>query len=126
MQNMEESLYPKMRTKERFDVHLNATYGINAPGLQQKECRIANLSTSGATVSFPHTASFKTGAVIAMDITIPNTIMRVATEAEIIWTKQRFNEFISGIKFTDALSETMLQQVVNKIPQLSDYTELIW
>ena len=112
--------------KERFNVHLNATYGIKGPDLQHQECRIANLSSSGAKVCFPHTESFKNGTVIAVDIPIPNTSMRIAAEAEIIWTQQRFNELISGIRFTGALSDTMLQQVVNRIPQLSDYTDLIW
>ena len=48
--------------------------------------------------------------------------MRIATEAEIMWTKQRFNELLGGIKFKCALSDTMLKQV----PQSIDYTELIW
>ena len=51
-----------------------------------------------------------------MDIAIPNTIMRIATEAEIMWIKQRFNELISGIKFTGILSDTMIQQLVKKTP----------
>lgn len=115
-----------LRINERFSVTLNATYGIKGLGIQHQECQIANLSSSGAKVRFPHTESLKNGAVIAMDITIPNTIMRIVTEAEILWTKQRFNELISGIKFKRALSENMIQQVVDTIPQLSDYTELIW
>jgi 3-methyladenine DNA glycosylase AlkC len=92
----------------------------------QQECQITNLSSSGAKVYLPCDESFKEGDLIAMDIPIPNTIMRIATEAEIIWTKQSINELISGIKFTDALSDNMLQQLVNKNPQLSNYTELIW
>ena len=123
---MRESLYEKMRANARFNVNLKAMYSIKGQDSQQQECRIANLSSSGAKVRFPHTESFKNGAVIAVDIPIPNTSMRITTEAEIMWTKQRFNELISGIKFTGALSDNMLQQVVNKIPQLSDYTELIW
>lgn len=112
-------------TSERFNVHLKATYG-KGPDMQPQDCRIANLSASGAKVLFPHTESFKNGAVIAVDIPIPNTSMRIAAEAEIIWTRQRFNELISGIKFTGTLSENMLQEVVDKIPQLSDYTDMIW
>jgi hypothetical protein len=127
MQTMEESIYAKMRVKARFNVNLNATYGIKGQGLQpHQECQIANLSSSGATVCLPYTESIKNGAAIAMDITIPNTMMRIETEAEIMWTRQRFNELISGIKFTGELSENIIQQVVNKVPQLSDYTELIW
>ena len=114
------------RTKERFDVNLDAIYDIKGQGMQHQECQIANLSSIGATVYFPQTESFKRGAVIAMDIPIPNTVMRIETEAEIIWTKQRFNELISGIKFTGELSDNMIQKFINKTSQLSCYTELIW
>ena len=86
----------------------------------------ADLSSSGARVRFPGTEILGSGAVIVMDIARPNTIMRIATEAEIMWTRHRFNELISGIRFTGALSENMVQHVVNTIPQLNDYTELIW
>ncbi|MBN2108565.1 MAG: PilZ domain-containing protein [Deltaproteobacteria bacterium] len=115
-----------LRTKERFSVTLNATYGIKGEGLHNQECQIANLSSHGAKVRFPGTESPTTGAVIVMDIAIPNNVMRIAAEAEIMWTRQRFNEFISGIRFTGALNDAMVQQVVNTVPQLHDYTELIW
>jgi hypothetical protein len=115
-----------LRTKERFSVTLNATYGIKGEDIRSQECQIANLSSSGARVRFPGTESLKTGAVIVMDIAIPHKILPLAAEGEIIWTKQRFNEFISGIRFTGALNEGMIQQVINTIPQLNDYTELIW
>ncbi len=101
-------------------------YIIKGQGIQHQECQIANLSSSGATVYFPQTESLKNGAVIAINIPIPNTVMRIETEAEIIWTKQRFNELISGIKFKGELSDNMIQKFVNKISQLNDYTELIW
>ncbi len=116
MQNMDESLYEKMRDKVRFNIELNATYSIKRHSQQQQECRIANLSASGATAHFPRNERLKRGTVIAMDIAIPNTIMRIATEAEIMWIKQRFNELISGIKFTSILSDTMIQQLVKKTP----------
>ncbi len=115
-----------LRTGERFSVNFNATYGIKGQGLQQQKCRIANLSSSGATVCCPHTESLKNGDVIVIDITIPDTILRISTEAEIMWTGQRFNELLSGIKFKCALNENMLQQFVGRSPQLCDYTELIW
>ncbi len=104
------------RDKKRFDVDLNGTYRIKGQGTQHQECRITNLSSSGATALFPGTENLKRGAVIAMDIAIPNTIMRIITEAEIMWTKQRFNELMSGIKFTKILSANMIQQLVKKTP----------
>ncbi len=113
---MEESLYEKMRSNARFNVNLQAMYSIKGQDSQQQECRIANLSSSGASARFPRTESLKTGAVIVMDIAIPNTIMRIATEAEIMWTRQRFNELISGIRFTGILSDGLIKQLVKKTP----------
>ena len=115
MQNMEETIYEKMRGKVRFNVDLNATYRIKGQNMQHQECRIANLSSSGATARFPRTESLKSGAILAMNIAIPNTIMRVETEAEIMWTKLRFSELISGIKFKGMLSDSMIKQLVKKI-----------
>jgi hypothetical protein len=89
---MEESLYEKMRGTVRFNVDLNATYCIKGQNMQHQECRIANLSSSGSTARFFRNESLKRGAVIAIDIAIPNTIMRIATEVKIMWIKQRFNE----------------------------------
>jgi hypothetical protein len=113
---MEKSIYEKMRNKARHTVTLDATYSIKGQDSRQQECRIANLSASGAAARFPRTENLKTGAVIVVDIAIPNTIMRIATEAEIMWTRHRFNELISGIRFTGALSETMVRQLVKKTP----------
>jgi hypothetical protein len=113
---MGECLYSKMRTKERFNVELNAVFSIKGEGTQHQECRITNLSSSGAQVRFPRTGSLSSGAVVSLNITIPNTIMRIATEAEIMWIRQRFNELIGGIKFTGILSDSMIQQLAKKNP----------
>jgi hypothetical protein len=34
----------------------------------------------------------------------------------IMWTRQRFSELISGIKFTAIISDLMIQQLVKKTP----------
>ncbi len=54
-----------------------------------------------------------------MDISIPNTIMHIPAEAAIMWTKQRPNELISGIRFKAILSATMIQQLVKKTLEVS-------
>jgi hypothetical protein len=113
---MEKAAHEKMRNKARFTVTIDATYSIKGQISRQKECQITDLSSSGARVRFPDTEILGSGAVIVMDIAIPNTIMRIATEAEIMWTRHRFNEFLSGIRFTGALSENMVRQLVKKSP----------
>ena len=67
---MGESLYTKIRANERFNTALNATYSIKGRYMQYQECRITNLSASGAKVRFPSTKSLKSGAVVLMDITL--------------------------------------------------------
>jgi len=126
MKNMDESLYTIKRDNERFNTSLNATYSIKGRYRQNQECRITNLSSSGAKVRFPHTERLRRGAAVLMDIPIPDTIMRIATEAEIMWTKQRYNRMISGIKFNEILGDAMIKLIMQKVPKLSDYTELIW
>jgi hypothetical protein len=93
MQNMEESSHANMRSKARFNVTLKATYITREQGAQHQVCQ-SNLRSSGATARFPNNARSKSGAVIARDIAIPNTFMRIATEAEVMWTKKHFNELI--------------------------------
>ncbi|MBN2107584.1 MAG: PilZ domain-containing protein [Deltaproteobacteria bacterium] len=115
-----------LHAKERFDVNLDALYGIKGQGMKHQECHLANLSSGGAKVYFSQTESLKSGAVLAIDIPIPNTAMCITVWAEIMWIKPRCNEFISGIKFTCALSDAMVQKFVKRVPQLNDYTELIW
>ncbi|MBN2108875.1 MAG: PilZ domain-containing protein [Deltaproteobacteria bacterium] len=113
---MGESLYEKMRATERFNVALHATYIIKGRNTQHQECRIANLSSSGAKALFPRAESLQRGAVIVMEIAIPNTIMRIAAEAEIMWARQRFNDLTGGLRFKELLSESMIRQLVKKTP----------
>ncbi len=113
---MGDSLYSKMRANERFNIDLNVTYSIKGQGKQLKECRITDLSSSGAKIRFPNTERLSNGAVVTMDIPIPNTILRIATEAEIMWTRERFNTLISGVKFTGMLSDSMVRRIAKKTP----------
>ena len=116
---MGDSLYSKIRANERFNIDLNAKYCIKGQGKQLQECRITDISSSGAKIRFPNTESLSNGAIVAMDIPIPNTILRIAAEAEIMWTRERFNTLISGVRFTGMLSDNMIQQLVKMNPEVS-------
>jgi hypothetical protein len=111
-----KSIYEEMRDKKRYDVNLKASCIIRELGKQHQECRISNLSSSGATVRFSGNISIECGAVIVMAISIPNTIMHIPAEAKIMWIKKCPNELISGIKFTAIISDLMIQQLVKKTP----------
>ena len=113
---MGDSLYSKIRANERFNIDLNAKYCIKGQGKQLQECRITDISSSGAKIRFPNTESLSNGAIVAMDIPIPNTILRIAAEAEIMWTRERFNTLISGVRFTGMLSDSMVRRLAKKTP----------
>jgi PilZ domain len=114
MQKMRESLYAKMRDKPRFNVNFKAKCIIKEQGAQQQECLITNLSATGAAVRFSRTESISKNIPVVIDIPIPNTIMHVSAVAEIVWVKQRFNELISGVRFMNILSDSMIQRLVKK------------
>jgi hypothetical protein len=109
--------YENMRAKGRFNVNLKGTYRLKDQGRQHQECRITNLSPTGATARFKSTESITNNIPVLIDISIPKTIMHVSTEAEIVWVKQRFNELICGVRFINILSETMIQKLIAEPPE---------
>ena len=111
---MTESIYARMRYKPRFTVNFKAKYSMKEQAAQKQECLITNLSASGATVRFPNTEIISKRIPVVIDIPIPNTIMHVSAAAEIVWVKQRFNRLISGVRFSNILSDTMLQKLTEK------------
>jgi hypothetical protein len=108
---MSDSMYAGMRDKPRFSSDLKATYSIKEQGAQKQECRITNLSSSGASVRFPRNEDVSRKTTVAIDIPIPDTIIHVSALAEIVWVKQRFNDLLCGVRFTTGLSNTMIQRL---------------
>jgi hypothetical protein len=111
---MSEAMFARMRDKQRFSSDLKATYSIKEQGARKQECRITNLSSSGASVRFPHNEGFSRNTTVAIDIPIPDTIMHVSALAEIVWVRQRFNDSLCGVRFTNALSNTMIERLTKK------------
>ncbi len=116
---MGKSSYAHMRAKARFDVNLKTRCSIREQDTRQYECRIINLSSSGATVNFPQTESIKRGVVLVMEISIPNTILHIPVEAEVMWVKESPYKVTGGIKFTSILSDIMIRQLVKRNPEVS-------
>lgn len=108
---MNESPYAKMRGKPRFRAGLKAMYCVEGDNFQRQQCRITNLSQSGAGVRLARNERFRPGAVLRMDIAIPGTLMHVPVEAEVIWTGRRANELLAGIRFAFQLSDSMLLEL---------------
>ena len=108
---MRDSMYVEMRAKPRFKSDLKATYIIKVQGAQQQECRVIDLSSSGASVQFPRNEGISKNTEVLLDISIPDTIMHVFAAAEIVWVKQRFNDLLCGVRFMNTLSNTMIQRL---------------
>lgn len=111
---MKKSSYDRMRAKPRFNVSLKAACRIKEQGEIHQQCRITNLSMSGATVQFLRNENISVSNALLLDIPIPDTIMHVSAEAEIIWIKQRFNGVVCGVKFRNILSDSLIQQLIKK------------
>jgi len=116
---MKKPVYAQTRGTARFDVNIRAMYIIRGRGMKQQECRITNLSISGATVHSQRTENFTEGTVIIIAIAITNTLMHMPAEAEIMWIRQCANECISGIKFTAIPCDIMIRKLVKKTPEIS-------
>jgi hypothetical protein len=115
---MTETSNETKRTRQRFDVELAAEVSLVGHEAQEHQCRLTNLSASGACLHFEAEASCRVGMDIAIKLLIPETIMHIPISGEIVWVKQQRNEMQAGVKFKDILSEIMMQRLVkNGIPE---------
>lgn len=106
------------RVRQRFDVELTAEVSLAGHETQEHQCRLTNLSASGACLHFDATTSCKLGMRVDIKISIPETIMHIPNSGEIMWVKQQRNEMHAGVKFNDILSEIMMQRLAkNGIPE---------
>ena len=100
------------RIKQRFAVDLKAEISLAGQETQEHQCRITDLSATGARLHFGATSSLTQGMPVTIKIFIPKTIMSIPNSGEIMWVKKAFKECRVGIKFTEFLSETMLDQLI--------------
>jgi hypothetical protein len=99
-----------MRLKQRSNVDLK-TIIILTGDKKEHQCRITNLSATGAQLECEATSSLTKGMSVAIQISIPSTIMHIPNTAEIMWVEKDLKKYRVGIKFTDFLSETMKEQL---------------
>ena len=99
------------RGKDRDKTALNAQYFIKKQSSQYLECKVINLSRTGAAVSVPVSETLKRGTIMFVDIYIPKTLMHVSVQGEIKRVKNGDHECIAGIKFTELLDRYMFEQL---------------
>ncbi len=108
----EKTSQEDLRLKQRSNVSLKAMVSLTGQKAQEHQCRITNLSATGARLHFEETSSFNVGMDLTLKIYIPSTIMHIQNSGEIMWVEKEFKECRVGIKFTEFLSETMLEQLI--------------
>jgi len=102
----------KTRIKQRYDVNLKAEVSLTGEKAHEHQCRITNLSASGARLHFEKASSVKVGMHIAIKIFIPTTIMHIPNSGGIMWVKQQNKGTSAGLHFKDILSEIMMERLV--------------
>jgi len=101
-----------LRLKQRSNVNLKAVVSLKGHNAQEHQCRLTDLSATGARLHFEATSSLAQGMPVTIKISIPKTIMNISNSGEIMWVKKAFKECRAGIKFTEFLSETMMDQLI--------------
>ena len=109
---MEPSTAEKNRIKQRYDVNLKAEVSLTGENTHMQQCRITNLSASGARLHFEKASSVQIGMHVAIKIFIPATIMHIPNSGGIMWVKQQNNGTAIGLQFKDILSEIMMERLV--------------
>lgn len=100
------------RGKDRVKTKLNAQYFIKKKSAQYSECRVVDLSRTGAAVSIPTNEKPECGNIMFIDIYIPKTLSNVSAQAEIKRIEKREKELICGIKFTELISQPVFAQLI--------------
>ncbi len=93
------------RSKDRVKTRLNAQYFIKKKSAQYLECRVVDLSRTGAGVSIPPNERPECGNIMFIDIYIPKTLSRVSMQGEIKRIEKREKELICGIKFSEMVTQ---------------------
>ncbi len=101
------------RGKDRVKTMLNAQYFIKKQSSQYLECKVVNLSRTGAVFSVLPNEKVECGAIIFIDIYIPKTLQHVSVQAEIKRVERRDREIIGAVKFTELISLPMFEQLTH-------------
>ena len=99
------------RSRDRVVTKLNAQYFIKRKSSQYLECKVVNLSRTGAAISIPIGEKPECGNIVFLDIYIPRTLSHVSTLAEIKIIGKQDNELICGVKFTELISLQIFEQL---------------
>lgn len=100
------------RGKDRVKTKLNAQYFIKKKSSQYSECRVIDLSRTGAAVNVPAHEKPECGNIMFIDMYIPKTLAHVSAQAEIKRIEKREQGLICGIKFVELISQPVFAQLL--------------
>ena len=86
---MAQGYHLNRRSKDRVNVSLKARYFIKEQSSQYRECRLINMSRTGAAVLFPADEQLTPGSVVLIDIDLSDPPSRFTAQAEIRRTERR-------------------------------------
>jgi len=109
---MQTTSYEETRIRRRFDVRIKAVMTLPGRGNPEYQCRIVNLSGTGARLRSDKAVSVSVGMAVTIDAIIPGTILHFTHTGEIVWVQQQGNATLLGVRFTENISETMIQQLM--------------
>ena len=101
------------RGKDRIKTMLNAQYFIKKQSAQYLECKVVNLSRTGAVVSVPIDEKLECGAITFIDIYIPKTLQAVSVQAVIKRVERHDRAMLGAVKFTELISQPMFEQLTH-------------
>lgn len=102
------------RKKQRFEVDLKAVVSPATQKTKEQQCRIKNLSATGACIHLKKPELFPVGMQLAVKIFVPSTILHATNTGEVKWCRQEGNECEVGIKFKNFISQSMMTQLLKK------------
>jgi len=100
------------RNHQRFDTTLSAFISMKFNPSHELPCSLADLSITGACLHLETSTAVKSGAVINIRIPIPDTLLTINGECEIMWVKTAGDGTRLGIRFMDSISRTMLSHII--------------
>lgn len=91
------------RSLDRVKTELQAEYFIKKQSQRYETCAIVDISRSGAAIRFPAHEQLHKGAIVFLDIILPQSFTKLTLQGELKRIDTKGNENIGGIKFKEIL-----------------------
>lgn len=100
------------RTLDRVKTELQAEYFIKKQSQRYESCTIIDISRSGAAICFPAHEQLHKGAIVFLDIIVPQTFTKLTLQGELKRIAIKGSDNIGGIKFREVLDGLTFNSLV--------------